>query len=499
MDIEKYKKDSENFLSRIEKEYYLHFSGQKDSLNLSDIYNEYDSLFLLENFNFFKDLKDRSLGEDKKRASYLLKFYTECYLERQVKDLVDKMAEEEAKATVEIEGEKVPFRYSEVLLSNEPNRKKRDVIDYKRNQKVAQSFNINLIKYWKTVHKHACDLGFSSYRELFSFLKDEDFNKLESEMEKLLSKTRDLYDKNFGNLLEKELGIGLEESKRSDFSFFKRAKKYDIFFKKGCLVDLFRETLSGMGIDLDKQSNIYLDVEERKNKSPRAFCCTVCIPQEIYLVVMPTGGQDDYEAMFHEGGHAQHFASTKSSLEFEYKFLGDNAVTEGYAFCLEHLMQNKSWLVDMLRMNPATADEFVYFSNTIKLWFCRRYAAKLKYELKLQDGTDIEGKDELYSEILTSSNLMEWPSENYLKDVDEAFYCTNYIRAWIFEAQLNDYMLNNFGCSWYKKKKAGDFLRELWSYGQKYNVQEILSQLGYKELNINYLIDQLVSGIAGGK
>ena len=94
---------------------------------------------------------------------------------------------------------------------------------------------------------------------------------------------------------------------------------------------------------------------------------------------------------------------------------------------------------------------------------------------------------------------MEWPSENYLKDVDEAFYCTNYIRAWIFEAQLNDYMLNNFGYLWYKKKKAGDFLRELWSYGQKYSVQEILSQLGYKDLNINYLTEQLISGIAGGK
>ena len=495
MDIAKYKKEAETFLYKLEKEYYLHFSGQKDSINLSDIYNEYQHLFEKENIDYIKNLKDRSVGAEKKKASYLLKFCTEGYIEKQVKDLINKIAEDEAEAKIEIEGEKVPFRYSEILLANEPDKAKRDLIEDRRNKKVAESFNSTLYTYWDTLHRQAVILGFSSYRDLFSFLKEEDFFNIQAEMEKLLNETQDLYEKHFGNLMERELGIKLKESSRSDFAFVKRAKKYDKFFKKGSLISVFKDTLFEMGIDIYKFNNIHLDVEERKNKSPRAFCCTPGVPMEIYLVVMPGGGQDDYEVMFHEGGHALHFGTTDARLDCEYRFLGDNTVTEGYAFCLEQLMQNRQWLVDFLRMSPAEAEEFVYFSKLIKLWFCRRYAGKLKYELILHDGKPISGKDSKYREILSSVNLMEYPEENYLKDVDEGFYCTNYIRAWVFESQIKDYMHRKFGYDWYRKKKAGFFLREIWSYGQKYSASEVLSQLGLNKLDINYLIDSLTGDI----
>jgi len=94
---------------------------------------------------------------------------------------------------------------------------------------------------------------------------------------------------------------------------------------------------------------------------------------------------------------------------------------------------------------------------------------------------------------------MKYPKEDYLRDVDEGFYCTNYIRAWIFESQLKEYMHRKFGYEWYKKKKAGFFLRELWSYGQKYSPSEVLSQLDFKQLDINYLIDSLTSEIKNFK
>ena len=94
---------------------------------------------------------------------------------------------------------------------------------------------------------------------------------------------------------------------------------------------------------------------------------------------------------------------------------------------------------------------------------------------------------------------MRYHSVDYLKDVDEGFYCTNYIRAWIFEAQLKDHMHQKFGYSWFKSKKAGDFLQEIWSYGQRYGPEEVLSQLGFNDLDISFLIDSLVEGIKNNK
>jgi hypothetical protein len=495
MDLEVYRKESEKFLSELDKEYYLHFSGQKDSLNIAEIYSKHEDLFSLENFEVLKGLKEKSSGEENKRYSYLLRFCGEGLIEQQVKELIDEIGEDEAKATIDVDNKEVSFRYSEVLLSNEKDKNKRDLIDDRRNSKVETNFNPKLYEYWSALHEYSKELGFSGYKELFSFLKEENFDDLSISMEKLLEQTEEIYENHFKKLLLKETGIELSNSRRSDFAFLRRASRYDKFFRKEILVDLFRDTLESMGIILDRQSNIILDVEERKNKSPRAFCCTVKVPDEIYLVVMPKGGQDDFEAMFHEGGHAEHFGNTRPTLDFEYRFLGDHAITEGYAFTLEHLMQNRQWLMYFLKMSSEDAADFIYFSNILKLWFCRRYAGKLKYELILHNGSSIAGKDELYRNILTSCSLMQYSKSDYLKDVDEAFYCTNYIRAWIFEAQLKDYMHKKFGYDWFNKKRAGDFLREIWSYGQKYNPVEILKQIDYKDLDISHLINSMLEEI----
>lgn len=495
MDLKNFRIDAESFLYKIEKEYYLHFSGQKDNFNVSDIYDQYEYLFTRDKIDYIKDLKDRSYGEEKKKAAYLLRFCAEGYIDRQTKGLIESIAEEEAQANVVIEGKKVPFRYSEILLANESDKIKRDEIEDKRNRVVAESLNDDLCKYWISLHEQSENLGFANYNELFSYLKEENFFDLQAGMERLLRETRDLYEKHFTSLFKKELNIALTGSRKSDFAFIKRAKKYDRFFNKDSLIPVFKDTLSEMGMDISGYSNIKLDVEERENKSPRAFCSIPSVPSEIYLVVMPGGGQDDYEALLHEGGHSLHFGNTGSKLDFEYKYLGDNAVTEGFAFSMEQLMQNRDWLIDFLKMPGEAAEEFVYFSNLVKLWFCRRYAGKLRYELILHDGKPLSGKDLIYKEILSGVNLMEYPAVNYLRDVDNGFYCTNYIRAWIFQSQLKEYIYEKFGRSWYKNKKAGVFLKELWNYGQKYSAEEILSQLGFERMDIDYLISSLIDGI----
>ncbi len=79
------------------------------------------------------------------------------------------------------------------------------------------------------------------------------------------------------------------------------------------------------GIDLDGQSNVTLDTEARPTKSPRAFCSTPRVPEEVYLVLPPIGGREDYAALFHEAGHAEHYGCTDAELAFEFRHLGDNA------------------------------------------------------------------------------------------------------------------------------------------------------------------------------
>ncbi|MHB1346254.1 MAG: hypothetical protein ACYCXK_02075 [Candidatus Humimicrobiaceae bacterium] len=499
MNTEQYRTDAENFLGELDKEYYLHFSGRKPELNLEEIYKKYDFLFSFDNSQFFKNLIDISEGDNKKKSRFLFQFCTDAYIGKKYQQISDKIANNEAAAKINIDGQDYSFRHSDIILSNESDKNKREYIDSKRRKLTSDVFNNDLKTYWQSLHSEAQGFGFDDYTALFMKLKGYDFYRLDASMDKLVSETDELYEKHMDGLFRNKLGISIHGSKASDFAYLKRAKQFDMFFKKENLVPVFRETMNMLGIDLDNQNNVVLDVEERENKSPRAFCCPVKVPSEIYLVVMPSGGQDDYVAMFHEGGHAEHFANVSSKLDFEYRYLGDNAVTEGFAFCLENLIFEKNWLLTIIKMDENAADEFVYFSGLINLFFLRRYAGKLKYELNLHDKTGFERKDHLYSEILTNNLIMKYYPENYLKDVDEGFYCTSYIRAWMFEAQLKDYILNKFGTSWFKSKKAGDFLKEVWSYGQKYSPEEILDFIGYKSLDINYLINNAVELIKSKK
>ena len=64
------------------------------------------------------------------------------------------------------------------------------------------------------------------------------------------------------------------------------------------------------------------------------------MPGRVVLVIYPQGGQDDYRALFHEAGHTEHFANTSPELPAEHRLLGDNGVTEGFAFLFEHLLSD---------------------------------------------------------------------------------------------------------------------------------------------------------------
>ncbi len=496
LDILKYRQDAEQFLSLLEKEYYMHFSGKKDTLETGWIYSQ-SQLFSRQNIDYFIK-KSKENSPDKKKYAYLLKFCTENFLQKNVQHLKESIAGDEARCRVEIEGETVPFRYLDILLPNEPDKNKRDRIEALRNKILADRLNPNLLKYWNNLHQQAKYLGFKNYSSLFSYLKGEEFGVTLSEMEELVGQTQDIYEQHFGRLLKQRLGLDFSQSRRSDFAYLKRGKEYDHFFKKHYLVNAFTETLGYLGIDIYKQKNIHFDIETRENKSPRAFCCAARIPQEIYLVIMPSGGQDDFNSLFHEGGHAQHFAHTSPGIDFEYRFLGDNAVTEGYAFLMESLLEDKDWLTCFLGMDEDAARSFIYFNSLLKLWYCRRYAGKLKYELRLHDGSGIEGKQTDYATILSDISLMKYDKESYLQDVDEGFYCTNYIRAWMFEAQLREYLVKKFGYKWHRKKESGDFLREIWSYGQKYDLNELSGQLGCR-MDVNFLINSLSENILSYK
>jgi hypothetical protein len=79
-----------------------------------------------------------------------------------------------------------------------------------------------------------------------------------------------------------------------------------------------------------------------------------------------------------------------------------------------------------------------------------------------------------YVELLTDALKVTPSDTDYLADIDDGFYASQYLRAWAFEAQLRTYLREKFGNAWFARKDAGSLLRELWAEGQKPTADELL-------------------------
>jgi hypothetical protein len=173
------------------------------------------------------------------------------------------------------------------------------------------------------------------------------------------------------------------------------------------------------------------------------------------------------------------------SLPFEHRYLGDNAVTEGFAFLFQHLTQEPAWLER--RLGVADASAISEHARATKVFFLRRYSAKLGYELELQGEGPVHGMDDLYARRLSRAAHVAWPRETWLSDVDAFFYAAAYLRAWALETHLKKALRDRFGELWFEEPEAGDLLRDLWSRGQRQTADELLGELNGQELDFSAL------------
>jgi hypothetical protein len=253
-------------------------------------------------------------------------------------------------------------------------------------------------------------------------------------------------------------------------------------------------TLADLGIDLQAQANVHLDLEQREGKSPRAFCSPIEIPDKVMLVIQPIGGHDDWRALFHEAGHTEHYANTSGDLPMEAKRLGDMAVTEGWAALFEHLVDEPAWL--NRRLDVPRVAQIANESAVTELYFLRRYSAKLLYEIEFFQALDPAAMRPRYAELLTEALKLPANPESYLDDIDGSFYVTGYLRSWAFEAQLREFLRSEFGNDWFARREAGDLLRELWSVGQGPTADELLYDVSGARLEMASIAERIREGLA---
>jgi hypothetical protein len=490
-DLDSYADRAETFLSELDREYHLHFSGQKRDYEVEAIYDRHASLFDRE---LLEQLREAAAGpaEERRRAgAYLLAFAVEGHLGRASAGEQAALAEREAELELDVDGELIPYRTAPVVQANEPDAGRRHRIE--RARTAALSTELNPLHRVALERSHALvgELGWPSYAEAFAELRGIDLGALADQARSFLDATSDLYVDLVDPELEAVLGFGLPDARRADFARFFRAPGLDRGFEAERLIPVFTAAMERLGLDLAAQPNIVLDADQRPTKSPRAYCAPVRVPAEVYLVVPRVGGREDFAALFHEGGHAEHYANMDPALPVAYRYLGDNSVTESFAFLFEHVTEDRRWLREVLAADPEPVTSHV---RAVRIYFLRRYAAKLIYELALHGpDADFARLPERYSRLLGDATGIDWPRETWLEDVDGGFYVAAYLRAWSLEACWRRAMLGRFGERWYAEPQAGRWLRELWSQGQRLRADELLAEATGEELRFDALAEEFAA------
>jgi hypothetical protein len=487
MDLDAYRSESEDFAAAISAEYRRHFAGLSAELRIEEIYDAHAGLFSREAVEGVRAAAAAAepASEEGRRRHELVRFGVEGLLGQAVKDLDTEFARIETDRALDVGGERIGYRESAVVQANEPDAGRRAAIEDARLAMTRAELTPLARESLERQDGLARDLGWRSVTAMCSELSGIDLEALGRQAEALLSSTTERYEQAVEAPLRRALGTGLADTRRSDLPRFFRFAEADGRFPSDRLVPALHETLRGLGIDPDAQPNVHLDVEARPRKSPRAFCAPVHVPGEVHLVVPPVGGRDDYVALLHEAGHAEHYGHVDAALPWEFRQLGDNSVTEGFAFLFDHLVADPGWLEARLGVTDEDGGLAAH-AHAEQLLYQRRYAAKLSYELVLH-GEAAPGWDDLagrYADALTAAVGVPWPRETFLVDVDPFFYAACYIRAWALEAALRAHLRARFGEAWWDEPEAGALLRGLWAQGQRLPAEELLTELGGGALDL---------------
>jgi oligoendopeptidase F len=486
-ELDSYREEADRLEAELMEEWYLHYAGHKQALELEPIYERHARLVELD--------RVRAVGgaAGDERTRFLWRWASENYLTNVTKRQLERVATLEAELEAEVDGERIPFRMLAPTTAKEPDRDRRRRL-YDAAAELREEHLNPLLLVAARAHRQATpQLGVEDYVNLYEQVGFE-LERLAGDCRELLEATERAWEEGADRLFRARAGVGLDEAEAWDTPRLLRAEEWDTDFPGDRMLPALRATLGDLGIQLDAQKNVHLDVEQRPKKSPRAFCAPIEVPGRVMLVIQPIGGFDDWRALFHEAGHTEHFAHTDGSLPVEARRMGDAAVTEGWATLFEGLVREPAWLerrLDVSRPRQLAAE-----GGVIELFFTRRYCAKLLYELEYYRAADPTEMRSRYVELLGDALKIEPSSASYLADIDPGLYVTEYLRSWAFEAQLRDHLRTEFGNAWFARREAGELLRELWSEGQTRRADDMLEELTGSRIEMAALEERIREALA---
>ena len=495
MQIEEYRKRLEKFEESLNRELHRYCSGQKPFLEISGVYSDYSDLYSVEAFREAESEYVRTPESFPSRRKSLEKIRA-LIVDRHIDSKAIAVTQQIANAgnrTIPWRGAEIPLARVPGLLAQEPDFSARRALADTYDRALGESEDLHCERIAR-LNQGAGELGFKNFLDASARATGVDYRQLRSSLEAFVADSEPEYFDRLRNALEQTPGIDFKQAQRWDIARWLRHNEPAATFDRAGLVSALEETISRLGVRPERAGSISLDLEIRPSKRPGAFCVPIRIPFEIEIVILPSSGYADYAALFHEAGHAHHFAWTSAGLPVEDRIYGDPALAETYGFLLERITRERLWLQevqDYLNSGPFLRSRALFDAYQV-----RRHFAKLSFEIQLYGGAAAADARLIYPELMTGATGVRYSPEQWLGDLDDPFCSAGYLRARMFEAMLREHLRIRFGSDWFHSCAAGNFLKEIWETGQYYTAGQLSREIGLGDLDPQVLAESLREAIS---
>lgn len=480
-------RDAAALLAATNRRTFFDRAGLEPGLSLKPSYDRYPDACSLETYAW---LRDQDLAAPLARR--LLDFVTTHFLRAASLDLTDRLATAEAAGSIEWVGQRTPLRAARVRHFAEPDRDRRHWLDEAVRAATAEWTPLRFERL-RVMRGRLDDLGYASWAELGQELRGLDTNGLESLAGAILSQTDELYAQALADhLLHHRLDGG--DVWEVDLDWLRRDVEHDPIFPSDRLLPALYQTLGGLNIKLEDQSQVRLDLQHRELKSPRPFHGLIDVDGRIAVSIRPLGGRLDFETLFHAVGLAEPLAHADHSEAFGYRWLSDPTTEAGYGRLFQALLMEPSWLGWQLQLDDAR--DVLRLAAFGELYTLRRLAATVRFDAEHAADEELELTAERWAEAFTETLGVRFFSEQYLDVGEDPLVAAANLRGRVFASGLAAFLATEYDDEWYRSPRAGRFLVERWREGQRYTADELLRFMGLDRLDPGPMLQSVRSLLA---
>jgi len=474
----------------------------------------HDRLFQRTALDAVTQAQGRATGNDALALTFLKRALASEGVGQATVKFDDAEADAETAATVKLPWLDQPtaFRDADDLIALESDPARRKLVAEAVNAVRASTLNPILEQKEAAAQKAAREAGFADYVALAEEERQVKLEPLLASGIDYLKATESTFRATLDRVAREELGVPREQMRRADWRRLWKSQRLSPYFERSLELKALQAFLSGMGLDLATAAGTEVKVDDslRPLKRPRAFVTPVDPPGDVRLSVKPAGGLDDYWTLFHEAGHAVHYANATAS-PFELRFMGYGAPAEAFGELFRYAFADPRWLLryrEFLRSNGRPVPDDAALAAILRrtalfeMYSLRRDGfAKIAYELRLHGrelpeiarsllpAPDKTTNDlrELYRQLFSIAftfPLDDDDAQLFRTDVDDLFYAADYARAFVLAGGLQESLRRRFGDDWYGDPAAGAFLRsQLFSQGTALSADQVAERAGFHGLD----------------